>query len=74
MGAIWGYCILNDIAIEPILPSEWRTVLDINKPKADRPEYKRRAIKYVKDNFGLDVSDDEADAICIGVAANLLET
>lgn len=74
MGAIWGYCILNDIAIEPILPSEWRTAIDINKPKADRKEYKRRAIDYVKENFGLDVGDDEADAICIGVVANLLET
>lgn len=73
MGAIWGYCISNEIIIEPILPSEWRTILDINKPKADRPEYKRRAIKYVKDNFELDVSDDEADAICIGVAASITE-
>ena len=74
MGSIWGYCILKEIAIEPILPSEWREVLNINKPKAKRPEYKRRSMAYVKEKYGLDVGDDEADAICIGVAANLLET
>ena len=73
MGSIWGYCIQNDIAIEPILPSEWRTLIDINVPKAKRPEYKKRAMDYVKKHFGSDVGDDEADAICIGVAANLLE-
>jgi len=74
MGSVWAYCIMNNIVCEPILPSEWRTVLNLNKPKANREEYKARSIKYVKDNFGIDVGDDEADAICIGVAANLLET
>ncbi len=73
MGATWGYCVQNNIAIEPILPSEWRDTIGINKPKADRKVYKQRAMDYVKNNFGLDVGDDEADAICIGVAANLLE-
>lgn len=73
MGATWGYCVQNNIAIEPILPSEWRDTIGINKPKADRKIYKQRAMDYVKNNFGLDVGDDEADAICIGVAANLLE-
>lgn len=33
-----------------------------------REEYKELSKQYVLDKFGLDVTDDESDSICIGVA------
>ena len=34
-----------------------------------RNQLKEQSVKYVLDNYGLNVGDDEADAICIGDAA-----
>lgn len=67
IGAVYCYSLLNkDVFYYEIQPSEWRSRLNINKGKAKREELKQMSIQYVKDNFGLELSDDEADAICIG--------
>ena len=47
--------------------SEWRGELGM-QGKLKRPEYKALSVKYVKDRFGLEVTDDESDSICIGIA------
>lgn len=31
-----------------------------------REDYKLMSVKYIKDKYGIEVTDDEADAICIG--------
>ena len=39
--------------------------------KGERKLLKDSIIQYVKENFGLDVTEDEAEAICIGRAEYL---
>ena len=48
-------------------PSHWRKVLGGNFGRK-REEQKAAAIQYVKEKCGLEVTSDEADAICIGYA------
>lgn len=50
-----------------LAPSSWRSTLNI-KGRA-RAEQKANTKKYVLDTFGLEVSEDTADAIAIGQAA-----
>lgn len=76
LSQLQGMCIatalLRDIPISSPMPVEWRKVLGFQQGAGvKRPELKAQAIKYVKENFGLDVSEDEAEAICIGRAEYL---
>ena len=53
--------------IEFIFPSEWRAKCKIKQGRGVRRETgKAYDMAFVKETFGLDVGDDEADAICIG--------
>lgn len=67
---MWGYW--NDIKTESLAPSHWRSVLK-DKFKVSfgrkRAEQKKAAQNFVKNHFNLDVTEDEADAICLGYAA-----
>ena len=53
-------------------PTTWRKSVGIpnseNKVKLKRKELKNRAIELVKQIYDIDVSDDIADSICIGLA------
>lgn len=49
--------------------SSWKSTLNI-KGRA-RAEQKRNAQKYVSDTYGIHVTQDEADSICIGTAYSL---
>lgn len=53
-------------------PTVWRKAVGIpnseNKVKLKRKELKNRAIGLVKQIYDIDVSDDIADSICIGLA------
>ena len=51
-------------------PSQWRKDRITGKT---RSEMKKSAINYIKNKYGLDVNDDEADAICIAEYASNLE-
>ena len=72
--AIMIWCYTNDVKYKVLAPSHWRKIL---KDKCGisfgrkREEQKQNAIDFVKDKFDIDVSTDEADAICIGFAAQL---
>lgn len=55
------------IEYEVVSPSSWRHVCGIKG--RSRAEQKTAAQAYVKQNYGLAASEDEADAICIGVYA-----
>ena len=55
----------NNYLYSIVEPSKWKSFCKIKGRK--RQEQKENAIKFVKDNFDIDVSSDEADAICMGV-------
>lgn len=54
-----------------VRPSVWRKTCGI-KGRV-RSEYKINAIKYIKEKYNKEVSDDEADAICIAEFGKNLE-
>lgn len=57
------------IKIEYVYPSEWRKQCGIRTGRGiKRTSLKQADIDFVKQNYNLDVSDDEADAIGIGHA------
>ena len=79
IGGIWAYCVQlnmgttmnnseNDFRIFYVeySPSEWRSLIGLKGRK--REEYKEASIKKIKDEYNIDVDDNEADAINIGLA------
>ena len=71
------YGVVYETAIEfnkkyMIIPSvTWKSKLNIKGRQ--RAEQKRNAQQYVKDNYNIKPTQDEADAVCIGICANILE-
>lgn len=63
-GALIVTCIENNIPYKIVPPATWRSSCGV-KGKV-RSEYKPAAQKHVLDKYGLNVTDDVADAICIG--------
>lgn len=53
-------------------PSEWRKKVGI-KCKNDREMLKKASVDYVFEKYNENVSDDEADAICIAEAGSKVE-
>lgn len=79
IGGIWAYCVQLNMSTPMNLPtgefiifyveytpSEWRSLVGINARKRD--DCKAASIKLIKDMYGKDVDDNEADAINIGQA------
>ena len=64
LGVILNTFNEQEFLYEKISPSQWKGFCQI-KGKA-RKEQKENTIKFVKEKFGNDVSEDEADAIGIG--------
>lgn len=57
------------IGIEYIYPSSWRATLGIKNGRGiKRTTLKEADIAFVKNKYNIEVNDDEADAICIGLA------
>ena len=76
--AVLLWCYFKDKKYFILAPSHWRSILKdkykINWGKA-RKDQKKAAQEWVKNNYDLGVegiSEDEADAVCIG-AAGILE-
>ena len=68
-GVVYAWCINNDCSFNTITPKAWRKLLDFNQGKeVKREQAKMQSIEYVKNNYNMIVSDDEADAICISAA------
>jgi Holliday junction resolvasome RuvABC endonuclease subunit len=64
--------LLNDNNLTPefVVASHWRKLCGIKTGAGvGRESLKEKDIQFVKDQFGLNVNDDIADAICIGFAA-----
>lgn len=57
------------IEIEYIYPSSWRATLGIKNGRGiKRTTLKEADIAFVQNKYNINVNDDEADAICIGLA------
>jgi len=71
-GMILGYCYANGIRAEILSPATWRAKLSFTQgPKVKRDELKQQAINYVADHLGIkDANVDEAEAMCIAIAAS----
>lgn len=68
-GVIIGFCAAHDIDTYIIEPSKWRSVLKFKQGSSTkREELKSQAIQYVKDNYGLELSEDSCESICINDA------
>lgn len=65
--ALYLWCNEGNIPYTVLGPSEWRSKLK-EKFGHTRKEQKEHAIDFVKRCSGKDVTSDEADAICIGLA------
>lgn len=70
-GIIIGFCAAHNIDTYIVEPSKWRSKLSFSQGSGvKRKELKAQAIKYIKDVYGLELSEDECEAICIGDAAH----
>lgn len=68
-GAIIGCCRVNKISFDILKPSNWRKTLGFRQGQGiKRPELKKQAVEFVKENYGLKLSEDVCEAICIGNA------
>lgn len=73
-GGIMMWCSIKNVPLHILTPTEWRKILNYKLgPKVPREELKQQSLDYVKEHFGLDnISEDRAEAICIGAAASTL--
>ena len=70
-GMIIGYAEAHKVKVHIIAPSQWRKTLQYRQgPKVKRQELKQQSIDYVKDNLGLELPEDQAEACCLGMAAH----
>lgn len=64
----------NSIPITELSPSHWRSVIKDHygiKFGRSRAEQKQKAQEFVEEHFNKKVTEDEADAICLGYAGVL---
>ena len=72
LGGVRYWSTMNECEFNTILPSSWRKRLGMNEHGAKRDELKHKSIEFVSDKFGVEVSDDIADAICIAIVGNMI--
>lgn len=68
IGIARAYSISKGLFFYEYMPSSWRKLLGWNQGKKKREELKKMSIDYIKNKYGIDATDDEADCICIGLA------
>jgi hypothetical protein len=67
---ILGYAEAHGIQTHILAPTTWRRVLNYSQgPKVKRAELKKQSIDYVKHTYGLDLPEDECEAIALNDAA-----
>lgn len=67
-GMVLGCCMTQGIPCKIRKPAYWRKYLHFTQGRAKSAELKRQAQQIVKRRYNLTVSEDEADAICIGLS------
>jgi len=66
-GAVLCYAAQHDIKFENPTPSAWRARVGLQQSnKVERTALKLEALQAVKQEYGLDVTDDEAESILLG--------
>ena len=75
LSQLQGMCIgaayQKDLAVYSPLPVEWRKILNYKQgAHMKRAELKQQSIDYVRTHFDIVATEDECEAICIGVAAS----
>ena len=69
-GMIIGYAEAHGVKVHILLPSQWRSVLSYSQgPKVKRAELKQQSIDYVKNKYGMTLSEDEAESVALNDAA-----
>lgn len=66
VGVVFGWCLENLSGYDEMRPTEWRKYVGIQQGKKHRDELKQESIDLVKAELGIDVIDDEADAVLLG--------
>lgn len=71
-GAIMYYCYEIGVKFTILTPTSWRKTLGFEQGrKVRRAALKKQSVDYVCQRCGMKkLSDDEADAVCIGLAAD----
>ena len=70
-GMIIGYAEAHHVKVHILQPSKWRAALQYSQgSKVKRGELKKQSLDYVKKNLGLNIPEDQAEAICQGIAAH----
>lgn len=65
-GAVMFYAASHDIEFELSLPTHWRKKIGLSQSnKIKREVLKAEAIAAVKQEYGMDLSDDEAESVLI---------
>jgi Holliday junction resolvasome RuvABC endonuclease subunit len=65
-GAMMYYAESNDIEFELVLPSHWRKKIGLSQSsKIKRDVLKAEAILAVKQEYGMDLTDDESESLLI---------
>ena len=71
-GMIIGYAEAHKVQVHIITPSQWRSMLNFKLGAGvKRQELKQQSIDYVKDTYGIDAPEDEAEAIALGAGAHI---
>lgn len=69
-GMIIGYAEAHNVEVYVIPSSQWRSMLGFKLGAGiKRHELKQQSIDYVKETYGIDVPEDEAEAIALGSGA-----
>ena len=66
MGVIIELLTELNIPYTSVLAGEWRKRLSIGTGGNTRKVQKQKAQNYIRNKYTLNVSEDEADALCIG--------
>lgn len=70
-GVAIGFCAAHNIDLHILRPTEWRSALGYKQgPKVKREALKQQSLDFIKKNFGLELIEDEAEAVCINEAAH----
>lgn len=71
-GGVQGWCLTNGCSLIFKTPSHWRRELGIRSivdgVRLRRSALKAAAIKYIREKYHIDVTEDEAESICIGLS------
>ena len=65
-GAVMLYAATKNIEFQHVYPSEWRKIIGLQQStQIKREVLKEEAVQAVKQEYGIDVTDDEAESILI---------